>query len=258
MEPTEFVIYSKKRENNESLICGIRSELEQNGFRYNETKPDLILVFGGDGSLMRAVHEYKGKGRYLLLNTGHLGFYSDFHAEESQAFVQALLHQEPKEEFLPSYTFTIDGESHHFTNDVALQSGETCFMRIYVNDELLTESKNNGIVVSTPVGTTGYLTSLGSPVVIGSPDIYQYALLAPCYNRMFPNPIHKAILTGKDVLRVEIAEGIVDIYVDGGKKKESRNGTFTFRHNKTDGITLLHLRDTSYVSRLRKNISGKD
>lgn len=258
MRPTEFVIYSKKRENNGSLINNIRKELENHGFTYQENNPDLIIVFGGDGSLMRAIHEYRGKGKYILVNTGHLGFYSEYEFEECTQFLHDLFNNEPTEEFLPSYNFTIDGITHHFTNDVSIQTSDTCFMKVYVNDELLTESRNNGIVVSSPIGTTGYLTSLGSPIVIGSPDIFQYSLIAPCYNRMYPNSINKAVLTGKDILRVEIEEGFVDIYVDGGKRQVTHSGSFTFTHNTCDGITLLHLRKTTYVSRLRENISGKE
>lgn len=257
MNPCKFAIVSNKSDENSYLMKELRDQLISRGF-IEDKNPELILAIGGDGSLMRAIQHYGREGKYLLINSGHLGFYSDYASEEYPLFLRDLFEKEGEIELLPCYSFIENGKEHFFVNDVAIQSGETCFMKLYVNGELLTESRNNGIVVSTPMGTTGYLTSLGSPVVIHNPDIYQYALIAPCFNRMFTNTISKAILRGEDELKVDILHGEGDIYIDGGRKTPIKGKEFKFFHRKNEFIKMLRLRKTSSVIRLRENVSGKD
>ncbi len=256
MKSTSFVIESKKRENNDVLVKELRESLENHGFFYTETNPELIFVFGGDGSLMRAVHLYGKQGRFILINTGHLGFYSDYDHDELPEFLSDFFTEEPTEERIPFYEVLVDGKRHEFLNDVAVQSGETCWLDIAVNGQLLTTVRANGIVVSTPIGTTGYLTSLSSPVVLGKPDIYQYSTIAPCYNRLSPNPINKAILANDQILTVTVKEGFIEAYLDGIYREDMKGSVYEFYGSKERYITLLHYRRLSQVKRLRKNISG--
>ena len=259
MKSTDFIIHSRNPEENAKHVNHIRSCLEEHGFVYNEKDPSLIIVLGGDGSLMRAIHFHQKRGMFVLINTGHLGFYSDYGIQELEEFLDNILHHEPMMMELPLLQVNIDGKVHDFVNDVAIQSGETCFLNLYINGEPLTNIRCNGIVVSSPIGTTGYLTSLGSPVVIGQPDIYQYAIIAPCYNALSLNPINKAILQSDQVLTVEVQKGEIDCYIDGGRKREDCAGkVFHFTRDKGKNISLLHFKKITQTKRLRKNISGKE
>lgn len=258
MQRTSFIIESKKRENNETLIKNIKDSLISFGFSYDESNPELVLVLGGDGSLMRAVHIYGTKPHYLLINTGHLGFYSDYGAEEIDGFIADIKDKDATLERLPFYEVYVDGKRNLFLNDFAIQSSETCFIDISVDKELLTKVRSNGIVVSTPIGTTGYLTSLSSPVVIGNPKIYQYSTIAPCYNRLSLNPINKAILNNDDVLEVSVREGIIETYLDGIERPELVGKEYLFSGKCDEYVNLVHLRSLSMTRRLRKNISGME
>lgn len=256
MKSTTFVIESKKTENNDLLVSRLKDSLLSHGFVLDKENPELIFVFGGDGSLMRAVHIYDKKGKFILINTGHLGFYSDYDHDELDEFIHDFFHNEPKEEKIPLYEVDVDGEKHEFINDVAVQSGETCFIDILIDDELLTTVRANGIVISSPIGTTGYLTSLASPVVIGRPHVYQYSTIAPCYNRLSVNPINKAIIDNDKKLTVVVKEGLIESYLDGIYREDLKGKVYTFRGNDEHTVSLLHFREVSQVKRLRKNISG--
>lgn len=263
MQSRHFLIYSKQIENNLSLIETIKDKLVSNAFTYDEKNPTLIIILGGDGSFLRAVHDPilpRGKDiLYVLLNTGHLGFYSDYQKGELEEFISDLINKEPQIESLPFYRFTIDGKEYHCINDISIQSGETVFMDVFINEELLCESRCNGIVVATPAGSSGFLLSLESPVVINNPNVYQFSLLAACRNRLYSNPITKAILCGKDELKIQVTDNqTMEIYIDGGHKTGFVGKEFTFSHKNEDYVSLLHFRKLSYVRRLRKNISGKE
>lgn len=263
MKPCHFYVYSKQIEDNVVLIERLKYDLCHHGFTFDEKKPTLIIILGGDGSFMRAIHDPKlPRGQhvqYVLFNTGHLGFYSDYGKGDEDIFIQKILKTEPNVEELPFFRFVVDNKDvHYFINDIAIQTGETVFLDVFVNDEPLTESRCNGIVVGTPTGSSGYLLSLNSPIVIKAPDIYQFSLLSPCHNRLFPNTITKAILGGQEELRVHIREGNFDIYIDGGHKTKLKGHDFSFSHNKDDIVSLLHFKKMTVVSRIRNNISGKD
>lgn len=262
MKSARFVIISKFRENNSDICNSLKDALISNGFLYDEKTPEIIFVVGGDGSLMRAFHQYEMKGKYVLLNTGHLGFFSDYDANEIQQFIQDVLTKEPTEEHFHLYEVQSKGISSYFVNDIAIQSAQTIFIDLYVDHELLTSIRSNGIVVSSPVGSTGYLTSLGSPLTIGHPDVYQYCVIAPCYNRLSLNPISKAILSNHQELKIVVRSGKPDVYLDGRFrhewKKIPNHTSFTIRGDKDIYTTLLHFRTISPIKRLRKNISGKE
>lgn len=256
MKPSTFIINSKKKEDNDHLIELIEHALVNKGFVKTNVSPEYVFVLGGDGSMMRSIHQYGFNSKYLLINTGHLGFYSDYSAAEIKEFINDLDKDEFIEEHVPLYEVKINGHIHYFLNDFAIQSGETCFLDISVNNELLTKVRANGIVISTPVGTTGYLTSLASPVVIGKPKIYQYSTIAPCYNRLSLNPINKAILDNLEELKVDIKEGLIETYLDGILRTDLIANSYSFKGCQEKSVCILHLKQISETKRLRKNISG--
>lgn len=263
MRPVHFTIYSKKIEDNSAYIAKIKGELIKKKFVFDEDEPELIIILGGDGSFLRAVHDPllpRGENiKYVLFNTGHLGFYADYQKEEIDQFIHDLVNVEPTIESLPFYRFTIDGKEHHCINDIAIQSGETVFLNLYVENEFLTEARCNGIVVGTPTGSSGFLASLGAPIIIHGPDVYEYSILAPCRNRMFVNPIKKAVISGDQELKIEVdCKDTMEIYIDGGHKTRYLGKEFTFSHKKQEFVSLLHFRKLSHVERIRTNISGKD
>ena len=85
MEPCPFSIVSHHRLPERNLLDKLCQTLLDRGFVLEEDNPELIIVFGGDGSFLKAVHDHDGKGKYVLINTGHLGFFSDYSLEEIPA-----------------------------------------------------------------------------------------------------------------------------------------------------------------------------
>lgn len=264
MKPTHFMIYSKWMENNAALSAHIVSSLEKNGFVKDEKNPELIIILGGDGSFLRTVHDKRipkaDNVSYLLFNTGHLGFYSDYSIGEEDVFIRDILNEEGSIDALPLYEITIDGKEYYCINDLAIQSGETVFMDVYVDGEILTDNRCNGIVVSTPSGSSGFLASLGSPLVLdNTSDIYQFSILAPCRNRLYVNPIAKAVLSGRQELQIHVKdEDRIVVYIDGEHRPEFLGKDFIFSHKRGESVSLLHLRKTSPIARLRKNLTGKE
>lgn len=256
MKAKRFSIYSKIKENNSELYNKLSSFLLEQGFILDNINPDYIFVLGGDGTFLRAIHNFKYTGKFVLINTGHLGFFSDYEKEEIDKFINDFKSKKEIIEKTYLYTAKIKNKKYYFLNDFSLQSFETCFLDLYINNELFTSVRSNGIVVSSPVGTTGYLTSLNSPVIVNRPDIYQYSTISPCYNRLSINPINKAIINGDDTLKVVIKEGKIKSYMDGIEIDNLNAQEVYFKLEKTKELQIIRFDKISSVKRLRKNISG--
>lgn len=239
------------------MIDEIESNLLAKGFTLDNDKPELVLVFGGDGSLLRAFQAYDFKPSFLLINVGHLGFFSDYNHATYQAFIEDILNKNPMIEKLPLYTLENNGKLLYFVNDIALQSERTVELEVFINDAFFTKVRSSGIVVGSPVSSTGYLLSLGSPVVVSNHGCYQYAMIAPVYNRLFPNPINKAILLDEDVLKITIKDGDGKIFLDGLDYGIVNNKTLTFKHSKKT-INLVHFKEENACLRILKSISNQE
>ena len=257
MKATTFTIHSKKYEHHEGLRKKRQSQLISKGFTFDNENPDVVIVVGGDGTFLREVRNRKFNGRFVLLNTGHLGIFSEFSIEEANKLLYAILEKEPEEEVLPLGKITNStGNYDYFLNDVCIEGLKTCWVTARIDDEILTTIRGNGIVISTPIGSSGYAASLGSPFRIGSPDVYEFATIAPCYNRLSFNPINKVIISNKKTLSIELRGKRIPV-LDGISAGSLRDNKFVFAPKSEKTLTLLHFRKQNEVIRLRERISGK-
>lgn len=256
MEPCPFSIVSYHRLPERNLLDKLCQTLLDRGFVLEEDNPELIIVFGGDGSFLKAVHDHDGKGKYVLINTGHLGFFSDYSLEEIPEFLQDVLEKDPSIESLPFLSYLSQREESLALSDVVVQADKTVDISVYLNDRLLCETKASGIVIGTPVASTAYLGSLGSPAIINATDVYQYALIAPVRNSLYLNPVDKAVLSRDDVLEIEVSGGKAALYLDGIRKTEAISETFRVGFLSSRRLKLAHFRENDNFRRILRSVSG--
>lgn len=148
-------------------------------------KCDLIIVVGGDGSLLAAARAFAGyKARILGINRGRLGFLTDISPEEIEHKVGEVLAGEylAEKRFLLSSEVLRDGTpiaQGIALNDVVVHPGK--FIRmiefgLYVNDEFVYQQRSDGLIIATPTGSTAYALSCGGPIM--HPDL-DAIVLAP-------------------------------------------------------------------------------
>lgn len=136
---------------------------------------DMMVSFGGDGTILRAVTYIGDLGIPVVgVNTGRLGFLSTFKKEDVRKVIQEFVAGEFKivERSLVSVFTEGDipefGELNFALNEVTVSRKETTSMitvETYLNDEYLTSYWSDGLIVSTPTGSTGYSLSCGGPVI---------------------------------------------------------------------------------------------
>lgn len=221
---------------------------------------DLIIVVGGDGSMINAAHLAVVEGLPVLgINRGRLGFLTDIHPDHLDK-MDAILKGEYQEEkrFLLSAHLQQDHREiaqADALNDVVLLPGDVAQMiefDVYVNEEFVCSQRADGLIVATPTGSTAYALSGGGPIMHPSLDAI---VLVP----MFPHTLSSRpiVVEGDSQIRIVIAkENNISPYVscDGQTRVALEPGGQIHIQKKKDTLRLIHPKDYNYYDTLRRKL----
>jgi NAD+ kinase len=179
-------------ENFNSLISGITSNHIKGTFNQSkglDSTFDMFVSFGGDGTMLRAVTYIKDYGIPIVgVNTGRLGFLSTFKKENVRKLVTEFVagHYTIEERTLVEVDLNSDVDAFNglnfALNEVTVSRKDTTSMitvETWLNDEYLTSYWSDGLIVSTPTGSTGYSLSCGGPVIAPSAKSLVLTPIAP-------------------------------------------------------------------------------
>jgi NAD+ kinase len=158
---------------------GIAELLERNGHSVMEVADmaanvDLVIVVGGDGSMLSAARDMVQHQVPLLgVNRGRLGFLTDILPEEVKTRVKRVLDGEyvVSDRFLLDVALFREGEqisTGRALNDVVLHPGQSVRMlefELYIDNQFVYSQRSDGLIVSTPTGSTAYALSAGGPIL---------------------------------------------------------------------------------------------
>lgn len=159
-----------------------------------DEKVDLIVVFGGDGTAVRVIDcAVKYDVPALIVNTGTLGFLSDFEPCELEKVLNTILEE------LPYTTRTLlsveyNGKQELCLNDLVIQRKPTSELnsvviklKVFLNDELVDNYFADGIIFATPTGSTAYSLSAGGCVI--TPESQVFIITPICSHSFLSRPI---------------------------------------------------------------------
>ncbi len=170
----------------------VKNQVNINGydvFNHLDSSYDLMISIGGDGTILRAV-SYVGKLNIPVMgiNTGRLGFLATLQPEELKSAFKSLFDGD----YHLSKRTLITAVSNHPENHVAPHNfalneitvsrmNTTSMIQIetHLNGELLTSYWADGLIISTPTGSTGYSLSCGGPVISPQTDALVITPIAP-------------------------------------------------------------------------------
>jgi NAD+ kinase len=177
-----------------------RAELEQRGIEVclgkRDGPIDAVMVFGGDGTMLRAAREAHGTGAPLLgVNMGHVGFLAELergdvaHAVNCIATGQFAVEQRRTVEVVVRQS---DGtvQSGWALNEAAVERSEslgTLDVAVEVDGRPLASFGCDGVIISTPTGSTAHAFSGGGPVVW--PDVEALLLVPLAAHALFARPL---------------------------------------------------------------------
>jgi len=222
---------------------------------------DLGIVVGGDGSMLSACRKMADCGIPLLgINRGRLGFLTDISPEEIEERVWPVLQGEYKQtrRFLLETTVTRNGTeigTGTAVNDIVLHPGMSVRMmafELYVDGEFVYSQRSDGLIVSTPTGSTAYALSAGGPLLFPELDAMVVVPLNP--HTLSSRPI---VLHGGANIEIRVSsrnELHPLITCDGHNDFSTEPGDVIRIKKHANDILLIHPKDNNFYGVCRSKL----
>lgn len=147
---------------------------------------DYNIVIGGDGTFIKAVHDSKfSQIPFIGINTGHLGFYQEVSYKDIELIIDRVVSNQFTIQDLKLIDCEVNTENSSYNflslNEIVLKSKYTSIIHfnLYVNDILLQQFAGDGVIFSTPSGSTAYNLSAGGSILYQTLDGFELTPLAP-------------------------------------------------------------------------------
>ncbi len=222
---------------------------------------DLVVTVGGDGSFLASSRTVVDLGKPIIgVNMGRLGFLTDISPDE----IHSVLHEVLIGKYLPEERVVLSCqvirhkqviEEAIGINDVVIHKRSVARMielDVYIDNRFLSSYWADGLIVSSPTGSTAYALSSGGPVL--QSNLEALVLVPICPHTLTQRPI---VIAANAEQRIEITENNdnnLQFSIDGQKEIPLQIGDIvriTQHHKK---LTIFHPCDYNYLRRLRKKL----
>lgn len=221
---------------------------------------DLIIVVGGDGTMLRAARALAKQNIPLLgINLGRLGFLADISPAAFRPKLDQILAGQYEEEarFLLRVDLsdkTLDN-SNRALNDIVLHKVNIARMiefETYINEQLVNDQRADGLIVSTPTGSTAYALSGGGPLI--HPSLNALVMVPICPHTLSNRPI---VVEGDSEIEIHLARDSaknVQLTCDGQTSLQVEEGQVIRIRKDPHQIRLIHPVGHDYYSLLRAKL----
>ena len=222
---------------------------------------DLAICLGGDGTMLRFGRYFAGTGIPILgVNLGRLGFLTEINKNELVKELNHLLDDnnfkiEDREIF--DISILREGkviQEYSCVNDISIKNSEAARiidLDLFVDEEFVVTSIGDGLIISTPTGSTAYSLAAGGPIV--SPDLSVYVISAICPHTLNLRPI---VVSSSKNIKVKVVDKVdILLSVDGQLSHKLLHNDFVSLNKSNKTLKLLITHDYSYFKVLREKLS---
>jgi len=147
------------------------------------SKADLVIVFGGDGTLLGSARRYlKFNIPILGINMGTVGFLTDIKIEDFEIVIKDIIDGNCKIEERNLVSATFNNTTVYGLNEIVIHSGaytQLMRYRLSVNEKVVYEQRSDGLIIATPTGSTAYALSAGGPIIHPELDVWTILPMLP-------------------------------------------------------------------------------
>ena len=223
-------------------------------------KLDLIIVLGGDGTILGVARDINEKYNYPILgvNIGNLGFLASIEIDNLDYALKKIKNNEfiIQDRILLECESNIEGklEVNKALNDIVIARGTLSRMmkfKVFIDDKLYYTFKGDGLIIATPTGSTAYSFSAGGPFVY--PDMEVITITPICPHTKSMQPI---VLNAKSKIEIKADSYSEEIYLtfDGQKSLKNIDKSIIRIKKSKENAKILLLDDYDYFKVLRKKI----
>ena len=228
---------------------------------------EAALVLGGDGTMIQAAIDLVHRNMPMLgINLGTMGFLTEVEKSHVYDALDQLIADRYHIEnriMLEEVAATGHEKEHQYgLNDMVLTKRGDCRLitiHVYINGELADVYRADGLVVSTPTGSTGYNLSAGGPVL--APHTHATVITPICAHSLNKRSL---VFSAHDCIELEIGrtkeaqEDLAVLVVDGHNAGEFRTGDRLEIHVPQDMTQLIKLSSISFYQRMREKLNAQE
>ena len=240
-----------------AALAGLDSDLDEQSLAQ---KAELLVVMGGDGTILRVVHKLGQTIRPILgVNIGSLGFLTCAGLGEIPRVMESIVRKDfilSPRNLLVAEIKGLSGtqERFHGLNEVVISRGErSALVRIQVkiDGEALTQYNADGLIVATPTGSTAYSLAAGGPILM--PDSGAF-VVTPICPHVLTN--RSTVVSDRSTIEVHLAvpEQEVFVSVDGRVSRAMRVADVLLIAKSDRKLPLVMLPERSFPKVLRQKL----
>ncbi|NBI05817.1 NAD(+)/NADH kinase [Senegalia massiliensis] len=256
------VIYNKDEESSNTAAL-LKQKLNIRGYTVTknyDTEAILNICVGGDGSFLTAVHHYGFPDiPFVGINTGHLGFFQEISPTNLEEFLDKL----DSNDYIVDSLYLVEALVCTRTscidligiNEIVVKGIESkvIHLNISIDNTYLERFSGDGVIISTPMGSSAYNFSSGGSIVYTTLDVLQLTPLAPINSKVYRSLTTSAIVPSD--MEIKIApeyrdENSILITVDGNQHKYENITEISFKLSKMT-INLLNMGKKDFWSNVR-------
>lgn len=221
---------------------------------------DLLISIGGDGTILRAITYVRNSGIPILgVNAGRLGFLAKVQKDNIELFLQSILDKNftfskrtllsidstPKNSEIKDINFAL--------NEISVSRKDTTSMitvETYLNGEYLTSYWADGLIISTPTGSTGYSLSCGGPVL--TPDVKSLVITPIAPHNLNARPL---VIPDKTEIILKVSGREPQFLVSLDSRIATMNNETVLTIKKTQfKINMVEIQDETFLKTLRNKL----
>lgn len=261
-------IFSNRVKKSLAVKNEVTQLLKQHGFILTKNKPDVIVVIGGDGTMLSAIRSFHQQGvPFLGVNTGSLGFLPGAQPGEIVLLPQLIEGQDSVQDVYPLlevHLTTVSGKkfiSYAF-NEIVIKQHQARLLEalLYIDHKPFNYFTGDGLIISTPIGSTGYAIWAGGASIHTAEQVYQITPINPNDNRINRPLRHSLIIPDKTHIHIRMVKAnkrSINVAVDGLMVTEEYVAQADIISSERK-VRIMRLRDTSYFDLFRNKIVDKN
>ncbi|MFH1328098.1 MAG: NAD(+)/NADH kinase [Candidatus Bathyarchaeota archaeon] len=224
--------------------------ISKKGVRLDKLVADLIVIVGGDGTILRTVHAVKSGIPLFSVNMGTIGFLADVSKKNAYPAVEKIL----RGDFIRENCFTIRTNLGlpFALNEVRVGSDipqQMVEMSLLINGKQVVKDKLDAIIVATSTGSSAYALSAGANIV--DPRLEALSIVPVC---PFSSNFKPLIIPSTQEVSVKIlSKAVTTILIDGQSQRKILSPKEIKIKRSSKHVTFLRLKDNFY-ERLRRRL----
>ncbi len=248
-----FTIIGKDDSKSMEIISKLKDKIK---LKENSIHPDIVIAVGGDGTFIRAVHQYPN-AIFFGIHTGHLGFYANYTSENIDLLIEDINQGQYQIEKLDVLNVEMKTKNQTI-QDIAINEmtiitpPRTLILDVFIDEKKLETFRGTGFCVSTCYGSTAYNKSLHGAVLDPELKAYQLTEIAGLNSNQYRTLSSPLVLSEQRNIKFQ-SEQLLDVYLTIDNKSYSLTDFQQACVQLNKGkIQLAHHFDCDFVERIKR------